>query len=52
MAACIFNIKKAINLLKSKSEMKFKFLYEEEVIYNSETHIILDILENIKLSYK
>jgi hypothetical protein len=35
MAACIYNIKKAISILKSKSEMKFKFIHEDDIIYNA-----------------
>ncbi len=48
MAACMFNIKKALNILKNKSEMKFKFIHEDDIIYDAKNEVILDVLENIK----
>ena len=35
LKACIFNIKKAMNILKSKTEMKFKFMPDDDIIYNA-----------------
>ncbi len=51
-AACIVNIRKALDILKRKSAMKLNFLYREELIQEAQQQIIIELLLNIKDAYR
>jgi hypothetical protein len=35
MGACIVNLRKVLNLLKKKSELKFNYLMDEETLFRA-----------------
>ena len=51
-AACKSNIKRVLELLRGRKDMNLKYLYDEDTLYESISHNIIEFLSHIKYAYR